>query len=232
MPDSKGRIPVSVEWLVAWAYRDCLVHKMDSGVLGLEALEAAQDGILLYKVSGDGVAQCIERAHLGVKVDGGGLVPIRDAPADAKAVHRHVLTLDRALQRVVIVNGAMGCWPLSRVCDRALRVIPDTQDGKIRVYRTRGPAHAARTFCPIEIVDDTPEINRARELYEQWWYALFGMKAAFESRPDLLQKYRVVRQDAPRRPWARVGGASSDAVVSGGNPPLRTYVRSGPGIAA
>lgn len=238
MADTKSRIPVSIEALAVWAYRACYVHRMDRGVVGLDALEAgigaAQDGILLHKSSGDGVVQCINQAVLGTKVDGGGLIPIRDAPADAKLLHGYVLTLEPAVQNLVVGAACLGGWPNWMPEARAdgLRVVWRTIDGREQVHRTSGPAASARVYCPVEIVDDSLAVKRARERYSQWWYALYGAKALFTSKPDLLTRHRVVRQDAPRCPWERVGGDVKDFSFSRGNAGVRASSGSTAGKAA
>lgn len=197
--DSKGRVSVSIERLASWAYRDCLVHRMDRGSLGLNALEAAQDGILLHKSSGDGVMQCIRQAELGTRIAGGsGLVPIMDAPSDAIALHRYVLSLEPAVGRLVVVNGAFGAWPdwMAEARADGLRVIPG---------RSRTVGRDQRSWCEVEIVDDGRAMRLARERYATWWYALWGALQLFRSKPDLLTRHRVVTQDAPVRPWEMAG---------------------------
>jgi len=194
MVDTKGRMPVSIETLVHWAYGKCYVHRMDRGTVGLNALEAGPDGLTIWKSSGDGVIQCLRQAELGTKIAGGGLVPIPDAPADAQAVHAHVLRLDGPVQRLVIVNGGLGSWPVSRVNDPALRAIPG---------RSRAVARDQRSWCEVVFADDTREIEAARRNYRLWWLALSGLAALFRSRPNLLVRHRVTHQAAPAWPWKR-----------------------------
>lgn len=185
---------MDVEHLVTWAYRDQRVDRVASA--GLYAIEAEVAGHLMYGRSSDGCAQLADIAHMGCRVDKGGVV-ISDCvhpAADAVAVALGDIEQGRMIAAYGRVGGRPDQWrqPPPGRWFRAVQWREPWVEAEPERYRGRP------VLCEIMPTRTTADIARGMEEYDSWWEGLERLAWQLSMRN---LGFAVTGPAAPRAPW-------------------------------
>jgi len=169
---------VDVEELLRWTYQVQRAHVTDRG------------GVARTGWGPSMLGQAIERAQLGVAIDGGGYAPPVTHP-DADQVHWLVQRLcDRTERGLVIEHAAAGGRPDDGTGIQ-LRAVQDY----VEYDRSRNAV-----VCWIRWSGTEAERDFARAVYATWWDAVDRIGADIR-RKLRLRDHRVTGFAAPMEPW-------------------------------
>lgn len=180
---------VDVEELLRWTYQVQRAHVTDRSAVARTGWGPSM------------LSQAMERAQLGVAIDGGGYAPAVTHP-DADQVHWAVQRLcDRTERGLVIEHAAAGARP-DDGSGIQLRAVQDF----VEYDRNRNAV-----VCWIRWLGTEAEQRFAQAVYSAWWQAVDRICA--DLRRNLrLRDYRVTGFAAPMEPW-RDGGLTETKKV-------------------
>lgn len=207
---SDTRKPADAEQLLAWA---CAIEHADACCEWL-AREGPEDWTGGY--SADGCAVLMERARIGARIQGTGMVDRAACHDDAALVY------ETARGLFLPEHGARESrtfWLLIEHARRQSRPEIDPAPQFSPRYEEVRYDKAARErygliwggrvvsganvapFCPIDWQDNSALLDKARQEYTAWWQALRRLEMALMARDGSLRDWTVRRLRAKPRPW-------------------------------
>ncbi len=193
---------VDIEDFARWAYVREGVGQCDPGPISELRHLSAQHGD-----SGDGMRAVERYVSLGTNVD----VPRKGSEEmiHPDALHLHGLVLGlNPIEQQLVVRCARGMGRPSWGEDlQPLRYAPvirlnrKTAEREAHVVHYDRHRHAVYPYCPVEIVDQTMQIEAARGRYTLWWCAMNWLKKTLIANPWGLTAWSVSGFSAPECPW-------------------------------
>lgn len=199
----RERRHVSVEAILRWAF-------------GVEyaSLDLPSEGEQGWSAPGRGIeAVLLERAQLGVQVEGGGRSwPHEDADQVASAVQVvgsqlgwrtaiRIAELARAGQREDWMPGAVPrCVPVEwRPCKHGMRARTEVVGREVVVHRGQRRT-VERRCCPVTFDPHPRKIEAAREGYNRWWHGIAAVRQVL-LREGRLVDHVLTGELPPAAPW-------------------------------
>lgn len=200
------RQPADAEQLLGWA---CAVEHANACCEYLER-ETPEDWTGGY--SADGCAVLAERARIGARIQGGGMVDRAQCSEDAALVYltaRYALRDEPRTFRLVVECARrrsppdidpvapLTPYPAGELVEykgEARKLYGGMKEGGV-VIQYDGPG------CPIHWHDNCRLLDKARQEYIAWFQAMRRLEFALMAEDHNLKRWRVVRLRAKPRPW-------------------------------